>query len=76
MRMGSVHIPPGRNLCLEPLTVDELRRVLSRMKSSSSPGPDGWRVSELKALPDSLLERLATLLNVIEQTGCWPDALA
>ena len=70
------HIPTCQNLCLEPLTVGELRRVLSRMKSSSSPGPDGWRVSELKALPDSLLERLASLLNVIEQTGCWPDALA
>ena len=30
----------------------------------------------MKVLPDSLLERLASLLNVIEQTGCWPDALA
>ena len=37
---------------------------------------DGWRIAEVKSLPDFFLDRLAVLLNTIEETGVWPQALA
>jgi len=52
-----------------------LRKTLRRMANKSAPGADGWRVSELKALPDCILDRLATLFNQIELAGSWPEAL-
>ena len=57
------------------LNAGMLRETLRGMANKSAPGADGWRVCELKALPDILLERLAILLNLIEQTGKWPDSL-
>ena len=52
-----------------------LWKTLRRMKSKSAAGCDGWRVDELKRLPVPLLDRLASLFNVIEDTGAWPKAL-
>eukprot|EP00665_Eupelagonemidae_sp_cell47_P009218 gene9219-8160_t len=60
---------------LEPLTAADLRRTLNRMSSQQACGMDGWRVAELKALPDVLLERLADVLNWVETTATWPAAL-
>eukprot|EP00973_Karenia_brevis_P079296 11003709-Karenia_brevis.AAC.1 len=51
----------------------ELQQVLQRM--SGSPGLDGWRVSELKALPIFFLNLLADFLDTVERTGQWPKAL-
>ncbi|CAE8644441.1 unnamed protein product, partial [Polarella glacialis] len=38
-------------------------------------GMEGWRAQELKALPLPLLDRLAVLFNVIEESGRWPESL-
>ena len=45
------------------------------MKSATSVGVDGWSVQELKALPDSVLERLCVLLNAVDRLGEWPRCL-
>ena len=37
---------------------------------------DGWRLSELKQLPDFFLAKLVDSFSVIEQGGTWPDDLA
>ena len=42
----------------------------------TSTGLDGWCVVDLLCLPDVLLNWLAELLTVIEQTGRWPRILA
>eukprot|EP00660_Eupelagonema_oceanica_P006768 gene6768-biopygen36539 len=36
---------------------------------------DGWRASEIKALPLKILDRLASVFDKIETSGVWPDAL-
>ena len=41
------------------------------MKNTSGPGADGWRVAELQALPLQRLEKLAEVLNLVEETGTW-----
>jgi hypothetical protein len=60
---------------LADLTAADLRRTLGSQSSKSAAGMDGWRVAELKALPDFLLGQLAALLNAVERTGRWPAAL-
>ena len=45
------------------------------MKDTSAPEADGWRVAELQALPLLLFEKLAELLNLLEETGTWPVPL-
>ena len=45
------------------------------MKKSSAAGADGWRVAEIFALPDAFLDQLACILNLVEETGAWPQAL-
>ena len=45
------------------------------MKSTSAPGADGWRVPELQALPLQLFEKLAQVLNLVEEKGSWPVPL-
>ena len=52
---------------LADLTAADLRRTLGSQSSKSAAGMDGWRVAELKALPDFLLGQLAALLNAVER---------
>eukprot|EP00660_Eupelagonema_oceanica_P019441 gene19441-biopygen20255 len=57
------------------LTGADLRAVLGRMGGRQAGGMEGWRVRELKALPEPLLDRLARVFNTVERTGAWPPAL-
>ena len=70
------YLPEGPAMRAGPLTAQTLRRSLSKMQSSGSCGLDGWRIAEVKSLPDFFLDRLAVLLNTVEETGVWPQALA
>ena len=54
---------------------EDLQRTLQRMKPMQASGSDGWRVSEMKRLPLTLLNKLADVLHMIEETGIWPAAL-
>eukprot|EP00666_Eupelagonemidae_sp_cell4sb_P018026 gene18026-biopygen9074 len=60
---------------LAPLTGAALRETLAKMSSRQAGGMDGWRVRELKALPEPLLDLLAGVLNLVEATGEWPAAI-
>ncbi len=52
-----------------PLTGKDLKRAIRKWKLASAMGADGWRVPELRALPEWLLDQLAIVLNIIEETG-------
>eukprot|EP00662_Eupelagonemidae_sp_cell21_P057404 gene57404-biopygen32076 len=60
---------------LRDLTGADLRATLARMPSRQAGGMEGWRVRELKALPEPLLDALAEVLNEVERQGAWPAAL-
>ena len=68
--------PKGEALQAGSVTAHALRKTLSKMRSSGSCGMDGWRTAEIKALPNFFLDRLAELLNIVEDSGTWPQALA
>ncbi|CAE8724944.1 unnamed protein product, partial [Polarella glacialis] len=51
------------------ITGPELRILLKRMGSGQAAGIEGWRVEELAALPDLLLDQLAKFYNVVEGTA-------
>ena len=69
-------IPDASRLTFEALTPSRLRATLSKLGPFSASGLDGWEVSSLKALPDVCLEKLCTVLSLVEETGCWPTALS
>ena len=55
------------------ITGTRLKEALQRIHGS--PGLDAWRVSELKGLHQVFLSALADVLNIIERTEPWPQAL-
>ncbi|KAJ9457850.1 Retrovirus-related Pol polyprotein from type-1 retrotransposable element R2 [Diplonema papillatum] len=67
---------PRRQMDLRDVTGRELRDVLNkRKKKTTACGVDGWRLDELKALPDELLDGFATLFNLVEERGEWPKGM-
>ncbi|KAJ9463785.1 Retrovirus-related Pol polyprotein from type-2 retrotransposable element R2DM [Diplonema papillatum] len=67
---------PRRQMDLRDVTGSELRDVLNkRKKKTTACGVDGWRLDELKALPDELLDGFATLFNLVEERGEWPKGM-
>eukprot|EP00973_Karenia_brevis_P020126 2761904-Karenia_brevis.AAC.1 len=62
-------------MVVSDITGKDLRRILQKMRVSAAPGMDGWTVPELRLLPLCLLNCLADLLNIIEETGRWPIGL-
>ena len=46
---------------------DKLLKACQKIKRGTSPGADGWKVSELRMLPLAIFKRLADVLNVIEE---------
>ena len=45
------------------------------MRECSSSGVRGIHIAVWKSLPDSFLERVAGLLNMVEVEDAWPDEL-
>eukprot|EP00971_Amphidinium_carterae_P222819 4421891-Amphidinium_carterae.1 len=60
---------------LPRITAKDITEQLRRTKSSTSCGPDWWRVKELKAIPEAGLSMLAALFNMFEDCGRMPAAM-
>ena len=72
-RFGT-HIPQ-RPMHVEPLTGRMLKAVAESMPKGKAPSTDGWHPEELALLPTGIFDRLASILNQVEETGVWPEAL-
>ena len=46
---------------------------MARAKKSTAGGLDGWAWDEIEALPLPWFSGLAILLNLVEDTGTWPQ---
>ena len=57
------------------LTPRQLGRVLKTYSAAKAAGPDGWQIKELKLWRGPLLEWVAALLALVEDTGVWPQGL-
>eukprot|EP00971_Amphidinium_carterae_P034117 671651-Amphidinium_carterae.2 len=68
-------VPTDTVPSMPQLTGESLLAVVKNMKARTSPGPDSWRVAELRALPLSAWTELAAILNEAESTGRWPQSL-
>ena len=66
-------IPTFPEIPLPSLTREELKKILRGMKHKAA-GCDGWSAEALLSLPDHALDRLISLLEVVELQGVWPDA--
>ena len=59
-----------------PITGKRLAKRLRKMGVHTATGLDGWCVSDVLLLPVCLLDMLADILHLVEQTGCWPSVFA
>ena len=71
----SQYFPAQSTFIDSVLDAEALREILKKMKVHSAHGVDGWRVQELRNLPDVLLNRLCDLFRLVEETGRWPSAM-
>ena len=53
----------------------DFKKALAAKKAHSAPGPDSWRVTELRRLPDEAWQQLAELMDLVEQRGELPEAM-
>ena len=58
-----------------PWTVEHLRDILRRMAKRKAAGLDGWKVAELRLLPDELMELIVQMFEAVEARGAWPAQL-
>ena len=67
------HVPSACDCVINEMNGEKLKNPCKRMENTSAPGADGWRVAELQALPLQLFEKLAEVLNLVEETGTKTD---
>ena len=67
-------LPQEPYLDLPRITGRDLQEV-ARAKKSTAGGLDGWAWNEIKALPLPWFSGLATLLELVETSGIWPQGL-
>eukprot|EP00972_Heterocapsa_arctica_P047338 6983011-Heterocapsa_arctica.AAC.1 len=51
---------------MEPITEDEIKRVVNRLVDGKANGVDGWSPAELRSFSRLHMKGLADLLNLIE----------
>ena len=68
------YIPRG-NFSFEPWALARVQAVIKKLREGSACGLRGLPILVWKCLPDEFLKGLADLLNLIEETGEWPDEL-
>eukprot|EP00969_Alexandrium_andersonii_P014399 627433-Alexandrium_andersonii.AAC.1 len=51
-----------------------IRQAFLRGRSKAA-GPDGWSGAELCLLPDAALDRLCSVLDLVERCQQWPAGL-
>ena len=67
-------MPQKPQLNLPRITGRDLQEV-ARAKKSTAGGLDGWAWHEIKALSLPWFSGLAIPLNLVEDTGTWPQGL-
>ena len=50
----------------------QVKAVLRQMREAAAPGSPGIPIAVWRGLPDSWMAAVARLLNLVEETGCWP----
>eukprot|EP00435_Cladocopium_sp_Y103_P013817 s2319_g3.t1 len=68
-------IPPVDAQPLEAIGFQEWKAALSKAKAASMRGTCGWSVTELKRLPECVIQPLLRLFNQVEQGVPWPKQL-
>ena len=60
---------------LPAITERALYKAVRATCGNTAGGPDGWKADEMRSLPRFLIGKLAALLNLVEATGRWPEAV-
>eukprot|EP00972_Heterocapsa_arctica_P025767 3791012-Heterocapsa_arctica.AAC.1 len=60
---------------MEPITADEIGRVVNRLANGKAKGVDGWIPAELRALSQTHTQGLADVLIKVEKVKTWPEGI-
>lgn len=71
-RYGDSIKPIDETIFLGPTTEPEVMKTVESLKSNSSPGADGIRVSTLKEIKAEIVKPLSVIINKIMENGVWP----
>ena len=74
MRKYSRFYPKPAPFHVRDITSDDLSNAAGASKASCG-GLDGWQPIDFRLLGEGALGELAFLLNRVEETGVWPEAL-
>lgn len=62
-------------ISLPPITAFDLQQQVLRRKKMAAPGLDGWRTTDLQALPVICFQVFADIFNRLENTECDPPQI-
>ena len=60
---------------LDEISLEKVKWAIGRLASEGAGGLDAWKPSDMKKLPDAILDLLVTLYQKIEDIGVWPQEL-
>ena len=63
-----------RPCTLSPITLEDVKTQLKRATKHRAVASDGWRIDEMRHLPDKILLLVVDLLNDLEKGASWPQA--
>ena len=66
---------PRKTQTLKDISLEDLLHVQKKLKAKGAGGLDGWRPSEVKAIPAKILHLLSKFFEVVESNGEWPAPL-
>lgn len=66
---------PMQNLFIPKITPEITRKLIYSMKTDKSPGSDGIRMRDLRAVADNIAEPLCYLINRSISQGIFPDVM-
>lgn len=69
----SRHHLPSKCFDPIPITSSVVQAEIQRKKNSSSTGPDGVSLTDLRAMPEPVLEAHSSILRRAETDGQWPE---
>ena len=61
--------------CHNPISVQDIRYGISRLKPATSPGLDNWTADSIQKLSQDAYPCLCRIFNFIESSGQWPAPL-
>ena len=66
---------PEHNQTIGDIRLEDVNWAIGRLATNGAGGLDGWKLADMKLIPNPILNFLVTMYNKIEELGKWPKEL-